>query len=286
MPTHQLLFGFTLWGLEGLHSPREEGLAAVAGAGYSVVEGDIWAWENDDLCRRCEALNLRPSVMCFPMTADDLKPALQRACDIGAVQVNAHAATPHMDEDASVRLINEMYDEAERLGVRLLLETHRGRITQDLYRTARLCERVPRVRFNLDVSHYVVCEERPGPTAELAPLLTPIMDRAEMIHGRVSNGEQIQVDVGDGSGELPQLHAAFWAETMRRWRLRSRPGTALIFIPELGPVPYALRDAAGREISNRWEQSLVLRALAQNAWKLSAQSASPLWPVKHAPQHG
>lgn len=277
MPTHQLLFGFTLWGFIKLYENREDGVPNLAPAGFSILEADIQACLQPHFKQLCESNNLRPVVQCFPLTIDDGKKAFARARELDALLANAHAGTAHLSEDEAVKLVNGLYDEAERAGVKLVLETHRGRLTQDLYRTSNLCEKVPRLRFNLDVSHFVVCEERPGPSEDMKQLLDPILDRVEMIHGRISNGEQIQVDVGDGSGELAQTYRRLWAETMRRWRLRAPAGSSLVFTPELGPPGYAITDAAGREFSDRWQQSLVLRDLAQQAWNLSAAPSSPLW---------
>jgi sugar phosphate isomerase/epimerase len=278
MPTHQLLFGFTWWGLNGLFKDPVEGVPNVALAGYACIEADINTCLRTDFHELCARNNLRPIVQCFPLDISDIEVAIGAARNLDAILINAHAGTAHMDQQNSVEFINALYDKADDAGVKLLLETHRGRITQDLFRTSRLCSLIPRVRFNLDVSHYVLCEERHGPTSDMADLLSTILDRVEMIHGRVSNGQQIQVDIQNGAGELATQYTCFWAEAMRRWRNRSRPGTSLIFSPELGPPHYAITNSAGNEVSDRWQQSEVLRELAENAWKMSASAYGPLWP--------
>jgi sugar phosphate isomerase/epimerase len=273
MPTHHLLPGFSLWGLEGLHDPPATGISAVKAAGYSTLEvGFIHL--TDALVERVRTAGLRLIVQRHCLTVEELVPALDAAKRHGAMLVNAHVGTPHLSASDAAELVNRMIEGASSRGVRLLFETHRGRITQDLYRTLDLLQAVPEMRLTLDVSHYIVCEEKPGPVPELMPLLSQLFERTEMIHGRVSNGEQIQVDVGDGTGELPQRYRDFWCEAMRAWRLRSAPGSALVFTPELGPPTYAMTDLAGRELSNRWEQSLVLRRLAEEAWKASALPAA------------
>jgi hypothetical protein len=170
-----------------------------------------------------------------------------------------------------------MIAEGKKRNLPVYFETHRGRFTQDLYRTAQLCTRLPDLLLTLDVSHYIVNEEKIGPTEELKPLLDVLLDRVGMIHGRVSNGQQIQVDIGDGSEELAQRYKRFWAEAMRRWRIRNPVGAALVFEPELGPPDYAIRDLSGKEFSNRWEQSLVLKRLGEEAWKEAATATAELY---------
>ena len=277
MPTFQLLAGFTTWGTIGTYEKPEDAIPGLAPSGYHVLEAEITSWLKDDFVDLVRSSRLLPVVQCFPLTVKDVIPALIRAKEIGALVVNAHAGTAHLAEDEAVKLVNALYDEAEKLGVRLLLETHRGRLTQDLFRTARLCDRIPRLRFNLDVSHLVVCEETFGPAQSLKPLIFPIIDRTEMIHGRICNGEQIQVDAGDGKGELAQLYITFWSEVMRRWRRRSPAGSAFIFTPELGPPSYSITGRDGKEFTDRISQSAVLVEMAKTAWKMSAQSSDPLW---------
>jgi hypothetical protein len=65
---------------------------------------------------------------------------------------------------------------------------------------------------------------------------------------------------------------------MAAWLRKSQPGDVLPFTCELGPAPYAITDLSGRELSDRWEQSLIIKRLAQEAWsdaELSAQPAEP-----------
>jgi hypothetical protein len=53
---------------------------------------------------------------------------------------------------------------------------------------------------------------------------------------------------------------------MTRWLEKAHAGDVLPFCSELGPPPYAITDPTGREISDRWEQSLVIKRLAEEAW--------------------
>ena len=97
--------------------------------------------------------------------------------------------------------------------------------------------------------------------------LAPILERTSGIHGRISNGEQIQVDVGDGSEGVARTYMQLWAQAMRAWLSHARPGDVVPFASELGPPAYAIRDPKGQEISDRWEQSLVMKRLAEEAWE-------------------
>jgi len=147
------------------------------------------------------------------------------------------------------------------------METHRNCCTETLAQTYRLLERLPDIRITADLSHFFVIGEFYGWESERLPeRLGPVLERVSSFHGRISNGEQIQVDVGDGSGRLPQVYVEIWAQGMRAWLRDAQPGDVLPFASELGPPAYAIVDPSGREISDRWEQSLVMKRLAQQAW--------------------
>jgi len=276
MPVHHLLKGATLWGLDGLYDSMAEGIEALRKTGVTSIEASDFVI-TDEIAVRVREAGMRWVVQCYPMKPDDLDAALELALKVDAIMLNAHAGTPHGSAGDTEELVSALIEKAAAADVKLVFETHRGRITQDLYRTSHLVRQVPGMRLNLDVSHYVVCEEKPGPIEALAPLFWPLLDRVDMIHGRIGNGQQIQVDFGDGAGELPQLYRRFWAETMRQWRLRSPVGATLIFTPELGPPPYAIVDTRGAEFSNRWEQAEIMWKLAQQAWADSMTTSEKLW---------
>ena len=75
------------------------------------------------------------------------------------------------------------------------------------------------------------------------------------------------MDVGDGSGPAAQFFVELWATAMRHWRAGAGPGDVFPFASELGPPRYAITLPDGREFSDRWEQSLVMKRLAEQAWE-------------------
>ena len=89
----------------------------------------------------------------------------------------------------------------------------------------------------------------------------PLPSRCGNWHGRIGFGEQVQNDIGDGSGEMPQQFKKLWTMGMTAWLKKPAPGDVLPFCSELGPPLYtASRISAGREISDRWQQSQVHQA--------------------------
>ena len=54
----------------------------------------------------------------------------------------------------------------------------------------------------------------------------------------------------------------------------AKPGDVLPFCSELGPPGYAITDLSGNEISDRWQQSLVIKRLAEEAFADAQAAAS------------
>ncbi len=194
-----------------------------------------------------------------------------------AIALAKKAATPYVDvmtgpytmpEADAVRLIRAISDRFTAEKIALAFQTHRGLVTQDLLRTGEYAGAVPDLRFDLDLSHYFVAGEiGEDLSASTLAAFDPILERAVMIDGRVSNGEQVQIDIGP-TGDNPHARrfAALWKRTMVSWLKQAKPGDVLPFRVELGPPGYAILDLQGREISDRWAQTLVLRALAERTF--------------------
>ena len=161
-------------------------------------------------------------------------------------------------------------------GVPLQFETHRNCITNDLFSTLLILDALPDMRLSADLSHYVVDREMMQPiTAEYQDYITRILDRSDSVQGRVANRCQVQLPL-----HFPQHQV--WIDTFRDWWRRgftswqARSSGEGTFICELGPVDYAITGADGQELSDRWEEALLLRRWAQEDWRAAALSlASP-----------
>ncbi|MNV97097.1 hypothetical protein D3C71_1921810 [compost metagenome] len=100
-------------------------------------------------------------------------------------------------------------------------------------------------------------------------LLDALLQRTSVIHARISSGEQIQVSVGYSDAILTRFEK-WWTQAMSYWLQGAKPGDVLPFVCELGPAPYAIKGADGRELSDRWEQALLLKSIAEACWKRAA----------------
>lgn len=153
-------------------------------------------------------------------------------------------------------------------GLPYFVEIHRNYYTENLPQCLKLIEKIPDIRLTADLSHLILVGEFYGwPEERAIERLAPILERTAHIHARVSDGECIQVDVGDGSGQTAQFFVELWAQAMRHWLKDAQPGDVFPFASELGPPKYAITLPNGDEVSDRWQQSLVMKKLGEQAWQ-------------------
>jgi hypothetical protein len=272
----KLWIAINVWGLEGLPAGEtewslEEKLRRLSKAGgFDVVDRYTAADPGSEpavaeLDGLAKTHGFRVGMATSIDRLEQLDVAISLARKAGTPYVDVMTGPYTMPEAEAVRLVRAISDRFRAERIALALQTHRGLVTQDLLRTVEYTKAVPDLRFDLDLSHYFVAGEVGGDlTAETRSTFEPILARAVMLDGRVSNGEQVQIDIGP-TGDNPHARrfAALWKKVMVSWLERAKPGDVLPFRVELGPPSYAILNLEGREISDRWAQTLVIRTLAE-----------------------
>ena len=146
-------------------------------------------------------------------------------------------------------------------------EAHRNCITNDLYSTLCLLDAIPEMRMCADLSHYVVDREFWYPLSERdMGLISRILERSDSFQGRVASRQQIQLQLDFPQNQKwVELFQGWWREGLESWRKRNEAGDC-VFLCELGPPEYAMTGPDGREMSNRWEEALVIKGWVEEMW--------------------
>ncbi len=279
-----LLIYQSLWGME-IRSPHvpertlEENFRMVAEAGFDGMCIDPAA---DEIPKFLPMLDdyrqyqLGCMVNAFPNTPDDLKPLLEFACEFDACMVNVISGVMPIKPQDAVTVVRRWIGEAEQLGMPLLFETHRDGLLNDLFFALQLMELVPEMRLCADLSHFVVDRELRTPLLERdQQFIHAVLERSDCFQGRIASREQIQVAINfPQHQEWVSNFKSWWKQGMRLWRRRNPDDATLVFLCELGPPPYAITDGDGRELSDRWQESLQIRDWVREIWAdLEAEDA-------------
>jgi sugar phosphate isomerase/epimerase len=265
-----------LWGLSAYPSakdewPLEKKLAEIKAAGFDAF--DVWVGDakEEDVARweaAARASGLAVGVEFAPTRPEDADAAIATARRLGSVYLDAHAGSYFTPEAEAEALLRGLVERCRAAAMPLVVQTHRGRVTQDLLRTVGYAQRIPDLRFDLDFSHYIVAGELGAEfPKEAAAALFVLADRAVMLDGRVSNGEQVQVDAGNPAyARHVERTATMWKHVMVRWLKYAERGDVFPFRVELGPPDYAVLGADGQEIADRWAQQKAMKALVERLW--------------------
>ena len=205
---------------------------------------------------------------CYPQKVEDLVPVLELVAELGADHVNLQADVRPRTLAACVPYIEGWRRMAERAGVALNIETHRDRMTTDLFFTLDLLDAFTDLRLTADVSHYLVGREFAWPIDETNhAMIHRIMDNAWAIHGRVASREQVQIEIGFAQHQgWVELFMGWWEYAIRSWRRRAGPDARLTFLCELGPSPYAITGADGLDLSDRWADAQAMMRMIRALW--------------------
>jgi hypothetical protein len=211
---------------------------------------------------------------CYPKSIDDLRPVLDLVAELGADHVNLQPDVRPMRLHDCIRYLEGWRRIARDASVPVYIETHRDRMTTDLFFTHELLDCFPDLQLTADVSHFVVGREFAFPIPpEAHAQIHRILDHTWAIHGRVASREQVQIQLSfPHMKHWVDLFMGWWEYAIRSWRKRADDDAVLTFLCELGPPEYAITGADGYELSDRWAEALWMKDAIRALWaKIEAE---------------
>jgi hypothetical protein len=183
-----------------------------------------------------------------------------------------HAGWGIEDDGEAAGLIESILEASWRWRVPLYIETHRATICQDMWRTVQFVKRFPEMRFNGDFSHWYAGQEMVyGGFQKKLNFIHPVLERVRFVHGRIANPGCIQVPVEQHATHVEHFKQ-LWTASFTGF-LRSGEGEHICFAPELlGPDIYYARTFRGVEESDRWQQSILLKEIAEQCFAAAQRS--------------
>ncbi|HWK47102.1 MAG TPA: sugar phosphate isomerase/epimerase [Stellaceae bacterium] len=280
LDVYQSLWAMELRRPDGRERSLEESFEMVATAGFDGMSIDFGATDMATAYKAkplFEKYQLGCLFTAFPKTIEQLRPVLRMAREFGAPFVNVIGQVMPISVEATVPVVRRWIEMAEQEQVEIQFETHRNSVTNDMFAMLQLLDAVPEMVISADLSHYVVGREFDYPVSAAAQEhIARILRRAGSLQGRIASRQQIQVPFG-----FPQyrkwldVFLAWWEQGFRDWRRRAPATARLNFLCELGPHEYAMTGPDGYELSDRWDEALILRDHARAIWaRLDAEASA------------
>ncbi|WP_051955967.1 sugar phosphate isomerase/epimerase family protein [Beijerinckia mobilis] len=270
----KLLIFQSLWAMEWRHTDGRErslddNIAMIVEAEFDGISAHYT--NRQDVLRLNEAIRgtgLKIEGVCFPRCVEDLRLTLELAAEFPVTHIDLQPdIRPRRVEDC-LPLLDGWMRLAEDAGIPVFIETHRDRMTTDLFFTLDLLDRRPGLPLLADLSHFLVGREFAFPVdEENNDMIQRIMRNAWAFHGRIASREQIQLEISfPHHRPWLNLFLEWWDYGMRNWQQRSAPDAELVFTCELGPKPYAITGPDGNDTTDRWSEALLLRQILHDLW--------------------
>lgn len=264
----------SLWGMErhqsdGREWSTEERFAKIDEAGFDGIcthfhtRADVEPWIG-----LAKDRGFVIEGQAFPRDVDDLRPALELAAEHKIHHLTIQPDVRPYDVGSSLPILAGWQELSKEYGVPVLVETHRGMMTNDLWSTREMIDKLGDLPLLADLSHYVCGQEMTLPISPVnQAMIARILRHARGFHGRVSSAEQIQIEIGFPCHKpWVEQFQSWWAMGFSDWLARGAPGGSLTFTVELGPKPYAISGPDGNDLSDRWEDALRIRDMVREIW--------------------
>lgn len=268
----------SLWAMERRHTDgfeRDlyENIALIVEAGFDGISAHYTNRQDvARLNRAIEGTGLKIEGVCFPRTVEDLMLPLELAAEYPVSHLNLQPDIRLRRVEDCLPFLDGWMRLAADAGIPVFIETHRDRMTTDLFFTLDLLDQRPGLPLLADLSHFLVGREFAFPVdKENHALISRILQNAHAFHGRVASREQVQIELSfPHHRPWVDLFLAWWAEGFQSWRSRSAGNAELVFTCELGPKPYAITGRDGNDTTDRWSEALQLKDVIRELWAATA----------------
>ncbi len=260
----QILFGKTHW--EMLGEPAEVFLDRAAADGFDVAEM-VPAKLAEPVARVAAAAAAHGLGLIAQILTEGETPAehenymarwVENSLEFAPRLINIHTGRDIFGFEENLRLFKAALALAERHGVPIVHETHRGRALFCATAAEKYLRALPDLRINADFSHWMVVHE--SDLRDQEGRLDLALDRADYIHARVgfSQGPQVPHPLAPEWAPERARHLDLWRRILSA---RQREGTAeFVITPEFGPVPYMPRlPFTAQPLADTWTVNVQWR---------------------------
>lgn len=183
----------------------------------------------------------------------------------GPLYINSHTGRDWFSLEQNEELINLATELSIQSGIAIYHETHRGRFAFAAHVAADYMERLPDLRFTLDISHWVTVAE--FWLEDQSATIADAIERTRHVHARVgyTQGPQIADPRSLVYEEAVAKHIHWWDRVVAAAVKNKRK--ELIFVPEFGPAPYMPSNPKdGNPLADQWNINCYMMDLLKKRY--------------------
>lgn len=183
----------------------------------------------------------------------------------GPLHINSHTGRDWFSLEQNEELINLATELSAQSGIAIYHETHRGRFAFAAHVAADYMQRLPDLRFTLDISHWVTVAE--FWLEDQSATITEVIERTRHVHARVgyTQGPQIADPRSPVYAEAVAKHLNWWDRVVAAAVKNERK--ELIFVPEFGPAPYMpSHPKDGSALADQWNINCYMMDLLKKRY--------------------
>ncbi len=262
----KILFFRSVWGLEDLPTLADKFKKIKAGRFDGVefdVPLDVPACKRarqvlDDLGLAVIAQQWRTTGQTVAEHIADFDPQYERALLLKPLYLNSHTGRDHFSIEENLEIFDHTSALAQRHGLEVYHETHRGRALFSAPASAQFLAARPQLKLVADFSHWCCVHE--SLLADQTERVERAIKNSFAIHARVGHAEGPQVPDPRDPLWQPNLeaHLSWWKKIIEQRRAEGCP--LLPITPEFGPAPYMTwLPHTQSPIADLWEINVFMR---------------------------
>lgn len=269
----QVLFLSAQWGFE--HLPFEDFIVKIKAAGFDGVDTWIPASSRNrkDFLRLLRSYQL--PIVCHQHQAQgsnikdfcrSFEYYLNLSMECDPILINSHSGRDYFTVSDQLRVIDVAQEFSSRNNIKVIHETHRGRLGFSPYNAMELFRLRPQMKVTADLSHWVCVTES---YLEHCPdIIHETMLRSEHIHARVGHLQGPQVP-DPRVAEWQHATGVFMNWWTRMIHHKQISGQKIMTItPEFGPPPYMVIDpATGKPLADQFELNCYIKDMIRSSIK-------------------
>jgi hypothetical protein len=181
--------------------------------------------------------------------------------------INSQTGRDYFSMEENKVLLDKSAEFTAATGIKVLHETHRGKLTFAAHITRAYLEQFPEMRLTLDISHW--CNVHESLLENQQDAVKTAIEHTDHIHSRIgyTQGPQVNDPRAPEWQDVLQSHLSWWDKVVE---IKKKGDQLLTITTEFGPFPYMpSMPYTNKPIADQWEVNLYMKRLLKDRYSVS-----------------